>query len=97
MEKSWNNHGISISNFCGNPDLPHSDRTMPFSKHTLKSACKNETDVALHKTSKDIASIPQAFPFFALSTAFLASNIDIFASNCGSGWSAGRGKDWPAD
>ena len=20
MEKSWNNHGILISNFCGNPD-----------------------------------------------------------------------------
>ena len=22
MEKSWNNHGIWILNFCGNPDLP---------------------------------------------------------------------------
>ena len=21
MEKSWNNHGILISNFCGNPDI----------------------------------------------------------------------------
>ena len=21
MEKSWNNHGILISNFCGNPEL----------------------------------------------------------------------------
>ena len=57
--------------------FPHSEGTMPFSKHTLKSTCKNETDVALHKTSTGIASIPQAFPFFALSTAFLTSNIDI--------------------
>ena len=21
MEKSWNNHGILISNFCGNPEI----------------------------------------------------------------------------
>ena len=29
MEKSWNNHGILISNFCGNPDLTPNNKTEP--------------------------------------------------------------------
>ena len=31
MEKSWNNHGIWILNFCGNPDL---DNQLSGSIHT---------------------------------------------------------------
>ena len=34
MEKSWNNHGILILNFCGNPGLKS-----PLAVAALRSAC----------------------------------------------------------
>ena len=46
-------------------------------KQILNNICKKETDVSFCNTSKGMASIQHALPFFALSIAFFTSNIEM--------------------